>query len=262
MDKYLEILVKIKNNSDDWTSKCNPLLDKIEQYIKGEISSHELMLDTDDVAKGVIYYTINKLINYNEKDVRYFIELPQDKFFNTLGQYSIVAGKTKTIGLRYDDMETIGPNFIKKNHHSFIDNRYIEIEGDFSTIPNGVMLYQNDWYRIINKYPHLLELMYYLSKQEYSDRDISLEEVKKRIDEIINRHINAPKDKEPHSNWLGKEETQYLSQEVIDSIRFVIPPEYLTREQVLSGEFGTFEDILNSKKNFENNDMNNSEKKL
>lgn len=259
MDKYLEILSKIKSNGGEWTS----LFDKIEQYIKGEISSQELMLNTDETAKGVIYNVINKLINYTEKEVRYFIELPQDKFFNTIGQWAIIAGKTQTIGISYDLMETIGPNYMKMHCSGFVDKKYIEIEGDFSTLPNGVMLYQSDWYRIISKYPYLLELMHYLSIHDYysnSDKDISLEEEQKRINEIINRYINLPKDKEPNSHWIGKEEAQYLPQEVIDSINFVIPIEYLRREQIISGQFGTFKELLSSQNTSENEDMNRRRK--
>ena len=244
MEKYVELLNKMKDNR--WNEKYLSQLEKIESYVKGEISSDELLLGTDDVTKGIIYFTINKLLNYNKKDVRYFIELPKDMFFNTHGSPCILAGKDKEYGIRDNTLETIGPKK-PEEQSSFLDLHYIEIEGDFSKYPKGVMLFFSDWYRIISKFPKIYERMYFLTKNDYAMRnrakDITFEEVKEEAEKIISKNVEAPRDYEPNTFWRGKEEAQYIPQEVIDSIRFVIPTEYLTRQQVLSGDFGSFEEL-------------------
>ena len=77
MDKYLKALNKIK--ACQRFEKYFPELEKVELYIKGKITPQELLASEDDNYKqGVIYYTINKVLNYEERDVRYYIELPQN----------------------------------------------------------------------------------------------------------------------------------------------------------------------------------------
>lgn len=254
MSKYLDTLLKIKNNEN-----CNnwlPQLEKIEQFVKGNITSQELMQDADNTMKGMIYYTLNKIINYEEKDVRYYIELPQNMFFDTANIKYIIAGKVEGVNVNFNEMKTIGPKYIAKNWPGFCDNYYIEVVGDFSQFPNGVMLFSSDWFKIISKYPNLIERMYYLITNDYEygrkNKNISLEEVQQIVTSEIQKHVSAPKDGEPKIHWRGKEEAQYLPQEVIDSISFVIPKEYVTVQQVLDGQFGTFEEILNGPESLQN----------
>lgn len=264
MDKYLDTLSKMKNNI--WCHNYLPQLEKIEQFVKGEITPQELLENADDTMKGIIYYTINKIINYEEKDVRYYIELPQDMFFNTMGAPCIIAGKVKDVGINDNDVQTIGPNHFAKGWPTFNDGSRIEIVGDFSQFPNGVMLYHSDWYRIISKYPRLLERMYYLTVNDIENgsqnRDISLEEIQQKINTSIQTFTNGPRNVDARIEWSGKEEAQYLPPKVIDSIRFIIPREYLTVDQVLNSQFGTFQEILSGQKTFENGDVKDSYRKL
>lgn len=247
MNKYLKTLTKIKSSKSN--ENYLQQLEKIEQYVKGEITTAELMQGTNDTTKGIIYYTINKIINYEDKDIKYYIELPKDMFFNTMGAGCILAGRVKKVNINYNDMETIGPKYqIKQMGSSFFDEHYIEITGDFSQVPNGVMLYRADWYRIIAKYPNLVQRMYNLTINDYElghkYKSLTMDQMKENIEEYLSRYLNAPQDGEPRSWWKGKDKAQYLPQKVIDSISFVVPIEYLSKEQVLSGEFGSFEELL------------------
>lgn len=245
MNQYLELLNKIK--SGRWNQDYLSQLEKIEAYVKGEITSEELVAGADDTMKSVIYFTVNKILNYEEKDVRYYIELPQDMFFNTFSFNCIQAGRIKDYEIRGNSCETIGPKYRAKGWPSFRDRDWSEITGDFSNYPDGVMLFHRDWYRIIAKYPDLYERMYNLTVNDYEMRNrtkgMTMEQLKARVDKEIKRFVNMPEDKEPDCSWSGKEEAQYIPQEVIDSIKFVVPIEYLTRDQVLSGNFGTFEEV-------------------
>lgn len=241
MNKYLDLLSKIKECR--WSEKYLPQLEKIELYVKGEITSQELMTGADNTTKKIIYLTINKLLNYEERDVRYFVKLPQDMFFNTSNVPCILAGRVTDYEISDNHLETIGPSHYAKNWSGFYEKGYIEITGDFSKYPEGVMLFFSDWFKIISKYPNLYERMYNLTKEDYEFRDktkeMTFEQVKERVDRQISRGINSS-DK---SWWVGKEEAQYIPQEVIDSIKFIIPVEYLSVDQVLSGNFGTFEEV-------------------
>lgn len=243
MDKYLELLKKMKNSR--WNEKYLPQLEKIEAYVKGEITQQELISDADDITRGIIHLTINKILNYKEKEIKYYIKLPQDKYFNISNAPCILAGKIVDYEIISNSLETIGPEYHAKRWPSFHEQQYTEITGDFSKYPKGIMLYYSDWYKIISKYPNLHERMYYLTINDYekNNKNLTLEQVKENVNKQISKWKNAPQDSEPNIHWLGKEEAQYIPQEVIDSIKFVIPIEYLTKEQILSGEFGTFEEI-------------------
>lgn len=264
MSKYLDTLLKIKKN---YMGYKNYLLqfEKIEQFVKGEITPQELVQDADYTLRVIIYYVINKIINFEDKDVRYYIELPQDMFFNTLGPHCILAGEVEDVNIKYNQMKTIGPNYMAKTWTAFGDNFFTEIVGDFSQYPNGVMLYNSDWARIISKYPGLVERMYYLTVNDWESRekykDISIEEVKRKVAEEIQQFTNAPKDGEPNTWWIGKEEAQYLPQKIIDSISFVVPKVYITLEQLLSGQFGTFDEIVRGQDTLENQDVKVTPKK-
>ena len=253
MSKYLDTLLKIKNGK--YGNECLPELERIEQFVKGNITSQDLMQNADDRMKYIIYHTLNKIINYEEKDIRYYIELPNGIFFDTTIPYCIWTSKVDELGINLNITKTIGPKYMSKyypNFHDFHDYNnkyYIEITGDFSEFSNGVMLFRSDWFRIISKYPNLVEKLHYLTinndKLEEKFRHISLEEVQQRVNSEIIYQVSVPKDGEPKRYWSGKEEAKYLPQEVIDSISFVIPKEYVTMQQVSNGLFGTFEEILN-----------------
>lgn len=273
MSKYLDTLLKIKNGK--YGSECLPELERIEQFVKGNITSQELIQNADNIMKYIIYHTLNKIINYEEKDVRYYIELPSDIFFNTTMPYCIFASKVEDLGYNLNITKNIGPKYISKYYpnfheaHDYNGKYYMEIVGDFSQFPKGVMLFRSDWFRIISKYPNLVEKLHYLTINNYElkekFRHISLEEIQQRVNSEILYQISVPKDGEPQIHWNGKEEAKYLPQEVIDSIKFVIPKEYVTMQQVSDGQFGTFEEILNglnllessqTKKFFSKSDIN------
>lgn len=264
MDKYLKALNKIK--ACQRFEKYFPELEKVELYIKGKITPQELLASEDDNYKqGVIYYTINKVLNYEERDVRYYIELPQNMFFGTGNRPCILAGRVKEYEPRYNEVKLIGPKYQLTKMDGFFDNFYTEITGDFSQYPEGVMLFPSDWYRIISKYPYIHERMYNLTINDYEMRDrtrtMTREQIDKRVDEEISIWINKPKNSRGDISWCIEGETRYLPQEVIDSIKFVIPKEYLPKEQFLAGNFGTFEEIANGIEKFPSKLTNEDETK-
>lgn len=253
MDKYLDILRKIKSDEDE---SLHPLLEKLELYIKGEITPDELLEDPDNRMKGVIYYTINKILNYKDKEIRYYMRLPQDMFFNVSSGYNIIAAKIDKFKIQYNLVNVVGPNYFKQKRPSLCDNYYIEIDGDFSQIPNGVMLHDSDWVRIIKKYPYIIERMSYLmtNDEQFGHRykNKSNDEMKQLVLNELQKFLEHREKIEAKGRFdtcLGWEEKQYLSQETIDSITFIQQIEYLTQEEVLNGTFGTFKEILNGQKN-------------
>ncbi len=247
MEKYLKVFNEIRKSGS--FLDYSVLFDKIEGYIKGNIDSFELMKDTNDLAKGLIYRIINKIINYEYKDVKYFIELPKDMFYNTSGSRAIYAAETKQIDVTYNNMRTIGPEFQVKDSPIFHDNHYIEITGDFSKYPNGVMLYYSDWFKIIAKYPNIYNLMYHLYTTDYEFKNkyknITIERIKSEFNNKLNIETNNLQDGEPNFWWNGKSEAMYVTQDFIDSIEFVVPKIYLSYDQVISEDFVSFEELLN-----------------
>ena len=117
MSKYLDTLLKIKNGK--YGSECLPELERIEQFVKGNITSQELIQNADNIMKYIIYHTLNKIINYEEKDVRYYIELPSDIFFNTTMPYCIFASKVEDLGYNLNITKTIGPKYVSKYSPNF-----------------------------------------------------------------------------------------------------------------------------------------------
>lgn len=258
IEECLNIIQRIKGNR--WCEKYIPQLEKIERYVRGEITSSELLESSgdqqeDNLMKGIVFRVLNKVINYQEKDIHYYVELPQDMFFNRLNAPCILAGSLRDMKISYNSMETIGPKRQKEGWPSFADNHYIEITGDFSSIPEGAMLYYSDWFKIIAKYPYIHERMYNLEKndyvQKYKDptKSMTFLDSALKTDSDIQRNTNTnhPLYNEDNHYYVGKEDAQYLSQEVIDSIEFEIPETYLPGELVKKGEFGTFKDILEGK---------------
>lgn len=255
VEECLNIIQRIKENR--WCERYIPQLEKVERYVRGEITSSELLESSgdqqaDNLMKGIVFRVLNKAINYQEKDIHYYVELPQDMFFNRLNAPCILAGKVKDIEITYNAMETVGPKRQKEGWPSFHDNHYIEITGDFSSIPEGTMLYDSDWFKIIAKYPNIHGRMYELEKSEYvpshrgSTKAITFLDSISKTDSEIERYT-SPDYNEDNHYYLGKEDAQHLPQEVIDSIEFEIPETYLPGGLVKSGEFGTFKDILDGK---------------
>ena len=110
MSKYLDTLLKIKNGK--YGNECLPELERIEQFVKGNITSQELMQNADDRMKYIIYHTLNKIINYEEKDIRYYIELPNGIFFDTTIPYCIWTSKVDELGINLNITKTIGQKYM------------------------------------------------------------------------------------------------------------------------------------------------------
>lgn len=209
MNRYLEIFDKIKE-SKAYQRWC-PKIERVEAYIKGQITSEELVEDTDDLTREAIYSVINKIISYEEKPVRYYIKsLTED-------MPCIIAGEVEHLEINYNRARTIGPRAQRNEWSSFRDDRYTEITGNFSFMINGTML----------SYMTLIRIWEESLKKKFSLLD----------------KLNALR-KDLFGDWSGKEDIFPLSQEIIDSIQLVEQKEYLTKEEVNSGYFGTFEEIV------------------
>jgi len=53
------------------------------RYFKGEITPNELVTNVNEEVIHYIHRLINRVLNYKCKDIRYYISLPVDMFFNT-----------------------------------------------------------------------------------------------------------------------------------------------------------------------------------
>lgn len=243
MDKYIRILKQIQDNK--WSKRYASTLASIEKYILGEITPNELLNEVPDSEKSIIFRVINKILNYKERDVRYYVQLPKDLFFGTKGKKCILVGKTKALNIDYDELTTIGPKVVQDTSLEFIDKNYIEITGNFSNYPEGVVLFESDWYKIISKYPKIHELMYKLTEDDfelnYVFENITREESDRRVDEEISYKENLP------LNMDINEEATHLTQQTIDSIEFIIPKNYLKLSEIKNGNLRTFKQIVKSK---------------
>jgi hypothetical protein len=220
MEKYLEILNRIKESKlyQRWFLQ----LEKIEPYIKGEITSEELVKDTNDVEKHGICSAINKIMTYEEKPVRYYIKLLSDYM------PCIIAGEVEFLEVTYNRISTIGPRAQRQEFPAFKDtDHFYEISGNFSSMPNGAMISYSDLMKIWEKNPNVKIGLFDILKAW--KRDLTEE-------------------------WPGKEYTVSLNQEIIDSIQFVKPAQYLSLAEVQDGDFGTFEELLERKQEASKNE--------
>lgn len=245
IEECLKVLEIIKANRE--YKGYMPLLEKIERYVRGEIKSSQLLKSSgdkneDSLMRGIVFKVLNKIINYQEKDIRYYICLPRHSHYPFRDKYWIVAGRVNELGIPGDHMETVGPEILRKEKSKFMNNDFIEITGDFSSIPAGTILSESDWWKIIAKYPHIHRCIW--SDEKFSERlyMTNSEDVKTFLEVVSETESRIENGMDSHDNG-----SECLPQEVIDSIEFEIPEIYLPIKLVRTGEFGTFKDILEGK---------------
>lgn len=238
----------------------------VGQYFKGEITPNELVSNANEETIHYIYRLINRVLNYRNKETRYYIKLPEDIFFNT--QES--SNSSYILACRLDEtfenphmLNLIGPN--DYGYSTWFIEDYLEIDGNFSQIPNGTRLTTHDYLQIMKKYPNILEHISYLLKtdskysHEYTDK--SDDEMHKFAIEHFQRWLGwHPKQDEDTSKVKANHEgVTTLSQETIDSITFVQPVEYVTLKEVKNGTFGSFEELLVKANNFQSSQIQDGE---
>lgn len=238
----------------------------VGQYFKGEITPNELVSNANEETIHYIYRLINRVLNYRNKETRYYIKLPEDMFFNT--QES--SNSSYILACRLDEtfenphmLNLIGPN--DYGYSTWFIEDYLEIDGNFSQIPNGTRLTTHDYLQIMKKYPNILEHISYLLKtdskysHEYTDK--SDDEMHKFAIEHFQRWLGwHPKQDEDTSKVKANHEgVTTLSQETIDSITFVQPVEYVTLKEVKNGTFGSFEELLVKANNFQSSQIQDGE---
>lgn len=243
MNKYLKVLEKIKKQQ--WKSQDIKTIEQIEEFVRGNLPLQKLIANADEKQKETIYHIINKLLNYEEKPIKYYIHLPQDMYFNTGFPFSIIAAKEDKLNITSDYVKIIGPKYVAERWNGLNTENLVEITGHFKNGPTGVMLFSSDWFRIINRYPYITELMYQLTINETKNQQINFENFEKQVKRTIKEQMSKPKDGEPDRSWPGKSHAKYIPETVIDSFSFVIPEEKITKEQLESGEFTTFQEMLN-----------------
>lgn len=243
MDKYLKVLENMKKQQ--WKSQNIKTLEQIEEFVTGNLPLQKLMFGADETKKNAICCIINKLLNYEEKPIKYYVGLPQDMYYHTGVPISIIAAKEDKLNITSDYVKIIGPKYIAARWNGLNTENLVEITGNFITGSTGVMLFSSDWFRIINKYPYITELMYQLTINQTNQQQINFEKVKKQVRKTIKKQISKPKDGEPDLFWPGKSHAKYIPEELIDSIKFVISDEKITPEQLENGEFTTFQEMIN-----------------
>lgn len=252
MQKYLAFLDRISLNVKE---NQLYLIDLLRQFILGKISDYELCnsLNSEDVF--TFCTLMNKVLDCNfSNDVRYFIELPRDRDFNTMLSKGIFAGKTLSYGIDHDLLKVVGPSFVKLQADIFDTTSFTEIKGNFSNIPNGAMISTRDWFKVISKYPDLYD--YILNSYDnipfrlnsdifscpsyyYSHHDLEnkIKEGLNKVDKVI-----------PRIHWYAYSSQIELSDEVINSIRFVIQESFVTVCDIEDCNLGTFKELVNGSK--------------
>ncbi len=207
-----------------YNPKYNYIYHFIEDYILGRINIYELRQNIEEDNWDEILILINRIINYKENEIKYYIELPYKLDFSTIGMKSIICSKILNFGIFYDTLDIIGPEEVLKESRTLNDTRYIEIIGNFRRLKNGIVLSKYDYVRIFLKYKYLYDIMYFNANNDiesllYNSESVSMtivkEEVNFYIEEILNKSIIFSKD------WYTDELSTPLTNEEIDSIKFI-----------------------------------------
>lgn len=231
MDKYLETFYKIEPN--ECCKDCLPILKKIEKFLLGNISFNELLKNADEKTKKVIIHVINKVINYTNKEVSYYVPLPSDEDFNIGIKHSILAGKVDKLEVYSNRILLQGPVQILNSKKVIYDNLYAEVTGDFDNCKNGLILTEADWYKIIAKYPYLNRRMQMLKLEDETTR------LFKKSCELADTEISLHM--EPYL------EASTENQELIDSIEFIEKFSHLKHLDLENHSYDSFEDIIYGK---------------
>lgn len=252
MYKYLSYLNKL---SVSISAKCSYLVPLVRKYITGKISDYELCNSIEARDIFVFYMLINKVLNYREDDIRYYIELPRDEDFSTLYPKGIFVGKKVKNNIECDKMKLLGPSFMRLKLDSFESSAFTEIRGNFEKLANGTMISTSDWLKIILKYPDIFEYVVNLKFDDSilnlwsSYKKFSSEEIKEHMIAQIDDKINKKDEVIPQENWYAYSCQSELPIDVIDSIEFVNEKIYVSIEQICERNFGTFNDLVYGKAN-------------
>jgi len=220
MYDYLELLSIMKSDIKEqlnqlglsylWKSKYEISLNKVISYVKNEITLDNIKNDNEEEL-FIFCTVVNKILNFEYKDKYYYIELPNNETNRPTIVPSILAANIKYIGTKNNVMNIIGPSEVLRYYSSFSGSNYVEIEGEFSDFSDGVVLPLSDYLQIILKYPYL-------------DKKIREEALKQN------------------------NKSRLFNQDDISRLYFVVPTQYLSKEQIKKGDDLTFEMLDKLKK--------------
>ena len=245
MEAGLKRLELIKNNKYRCTGQNAVIVERLEQYAKGEIDSFGLVADLSPEDKAKVYLGLNSMLNYRDVEVKYYIPRPLDMHLNNPECPAIIAGEEKDGDFRHTHVSRLGPSPLHEWWPGLYSAYFYELEGDFSSIPNGVVLYPSDWIRIVSKNPDLAESILNLMKNDYQEgyrhANATIEDAQAKINKELDW---AQRDPDAKNVWYqGKDHAQHLPDEVIDSITIVRPVEYIKLEELIHGDFGTYQEL-------------------
>jgi len=244
MNKYLEYLGKINPffENKDYTY----LLKLLIMYVKGQLKDYELIKNVKSHDLDVFYTLMNNLISFNDEKIRYFIELP-DKNFETKLPKCILVGKLNSYQIFDNFYNTLGPIYIRKTLNFFDDHNFIQIRGNFSKIPKGALITTSDYFKIISKLPGFYDLMDFLINNpiDLRSQPKNEQEIIDYVNSSIRKGINTEEMSTPSENWIITAYQTHLSDEIIDSIEFDKEVNFFSLEEILSGNFGTFKELIN-----------------
>lgn len=227
MNRFEKNIDFIINNS--LPSDNLELLSKIQKYISGKITSETLTQKTDKYEKEYIADALNKIINYNVRDIHYYVELPQNINFKrivTPTTPAIIAATPARVWVPEDMLFAYGP---KEYKGDLIEDELHEVTGPFD---KGLELSVSDWYKVIAKYKYLAERMYNMLLINEPNTSVTFENFKKRLNIMIKEMINI-------------EDTEH--DELISKLKFQDKKVYVTYEKVLRG-LPPFDVLLESQK--------------
>ena len=92
MEEGLKRLELIKKNRYVYKDRNAVIVDRLEQYAKGEIDATELLSGLVPEEKAKVYLALNSMLDYKEKEVRYYIPKPMDPYLNYSECPAISAG--------------------------------------------------------------------------------------------------------------------------------------------------------------------------
>ena len=210
MNKYFDYIDRIVDKEI--------YIDELKLFVKGHIDFNELIngLNKDEIIK--LKNIINNMINFEEKEYYYFIELPNSVYFSTRYPYSIIKTKLDKITSDGNIFSVVEPDI---NLEYINDNYFNEISG----IKNGIKLDKSNWFKIVSLYPYLYERLYSYIFNEDIYMDLTYEELKYYVN---NRIIEEIKN--------------------INLLNEVFNIKYIDKYDCLFDNSNSFDDLLNNKK--------------
>lgn len=281
MNRYFKILnhIEVYNNR---TNKSNTLLNKIKAYVKGDITSKELIEETNISNRIYIYLVINNLLNDSGNDIKYYIGVPISDLLSRGGDPYLYAAEVDETEMIY--LYSVGDEYIrvrgpldeydilsakigmsKKIDINHLNPEMIEVVGNLSNYPNGALLSTTDWRIIVKTDPYFYERMYtkIVSEPDYKSKNkcLEMEQVKKIIDknaakyskdiysyDLLSMKNNPPDDESLPKEKIDKNRRRYISSKEAAKLKIRTHIDYLTLEEALSGEFGSFLQLIERSK--------------